>query len=693
MSHAARTARGSARLLRVPRPARSPETAAGLRLVRRAGYAVLAAQFLAMCAWTALLYHRYALTWDFSVYHQPWYLIAHGHLDPWTSVESLPFWRNDSEFSIWALAPLWWIWPHDVMLQWAQNAGVVAAEALAFSWICDLIARRGAAAPAAPAGAAPPAPPGRGATPAARPGPARLLAVTGLLLLAASPWIWWSVSFDFHMESVALPFAVLLARDLSRGRRRMWAWVPPILGAGAPEAVYVAGIGLGGVLAGRGMRLRGAALTAVSVAYSGLIVALHGDSGAPLARHYGYLAIGVTASYLHGRVATGANLTTAQMVRGIALHPHRILVAAWQKRTDITAALLPGGLLGIAWRPLLPLITLALLESVLSAGWRFAQPSFQLLPVYILVPVGTLAILAGLAARRRRTALAVAGILIAQAACWAAIWGPQLPGHWLRVSRPAAAELAAIQARIPPDAAVTASQGVLGPFSGRLIVHALVDSGTTPVTRPATWFVITPSAGTELQATASAMALIGQLAGPLHARLIAHGAGVWAFRYVPPPGQRYLRLPAATAPVPAWAAAGATGHPVTSGPPAAWYAAGGGRAGYITDGMAWLVPPGQYQAAVSLAASGPVNVEVWDNNGHSRLLARRRLPAAGRQDVTLPVDASAAWHAGVYSGWGPFSATFVPPLPGQVLEIRVWSPGHQAVRVYSARLTPQPVTG
>jgi Predicted membrane protein (DUF2079) len=692
MSHAARTARGSARLLRVPRPARSPETparpaapaAAGLRRIRLAGYAVLALQLGAMCAWTALLYHRYALTWDYAVYHQPWYLIAHGHLDPWTSVESMPFWRNDSEFDIWALAPLWWIWPHDVMLQWAQNAGVVGAEALAFGWMCDLISRRRAASPAAAA---------RPATPAQHPVTARFLAGSGLLLLAASPWIWWSVSFDFHMESVALPFAVLLARDLSRGRRRMWAWVAPIFAAGAPEVVYVAGIGLGGVLAGRGMRLRGAALTAASVAYSGLIVVLHGDNGAPLARHYGYLAIGVAASYLHGRVASGANLTTAQMIKGIALHPHRMLAVLWEKRTDIVAALLPGGLLGIAWRPLLPLITLGLLQSILSAGWRFAQPSFQLLPVYVLVPIGTVAVLAALAARRRRAALAVAGILVAQAACWAVIWGPQLPVHWLRVSPPAAAELAAIRARIPATAAVTASQGVLGPFSGRLTVHALVDSGKTPVSRPATWFVIAPSAGTELQATASSMALIGQLAGPLHAQLVAAGAGVWAFRYVPPPGQRFLRLPPATAAVPAWAAAGATGQPVTTGAPGSWHAAGGQRAGYITDGMAWLVPPGQYQATVSLAASGPVNVEVWDNNGHSRLLTRRRLPGGGRQDVTLPVDAVTAWHAGVYSGWGPFSATFVPPLPGQNLEVRVWSPGREAVSVYSARLTPQPVTG
>jgi hypothetical protein len=679
MSHAARTTRVSIRGLRVPRQARSPEPAAhpasppgaGLRRVRLAGYALLAAQLAGFFAWSALLYHRYALTWDFAVYHQPWYLIAHGHLNPWTSVESMPFWRNDSEFAIWPLAPLWWVWPHDIMLLWVQDAGVVAAEAVAFGWMCELAARR------------------RPADSAAAPAPAgRMLAVTGLLLLVLSPWIWWSVSFDFHMESVALPFAVLLARDLGRGRARMWAWIAPVLAAGAPAAVYVAGIGMGGMLAGRRYRARGAALAAVSVGYSGLIVALHADNGAPLARHYGYLAIGTAASYLHGRIASGASLTTGQMVRGIAAHPQRIAVVLWEKRADVTAALLPGGLLGIAWRPLLPLITVGLLQSILSAGWRFAQPSFQLLPVYVLVPAGTVAVLAGLAARRRAAALAAAGLLVAQAACWAAIWGPQFPVHWLRVSAPAAAELSAIKARIPAAAAVTVSQGVLGPFSDRVTVHALVDSGKTPVTRPATWFVIAPSAGTELQATASSMALIGELAGPLHARLVSHAAGVWAFRYVPPPGQRYLALPGGSAAVPAWAAAGGAGHAVTSRSPATWHAAGGRRPGYVIDGIGWLVPPGPYRVTVRLSASGPANVEVWDDNGRSRLLARRAVGTGQDQSVTLPVDASAAWHAGVFSGWGPFSAAFVPPLPGQHLEVRVWSPGRQAVSVGSARLDP-----
>ena len=170
--------------------------------VRKGGLVVIAVQFLALCAWSWVLYHRFALTWDFGVYHQPWYLIAHGNFDPPTTIQTMQFWRNDAEFAIWPLAVLWWIPPHDVMLLWAQNAGVCAAEALALGWMCRMAGK-------VPSGA--------------------WLAATGLALLVISPWIWWSLSFDFHMETVALPFAVLLARDLADRRRRMWWWVAPIL--------------------------------------------------------------------------------------------------------------------------------------------------------------------------------------------------------------------------------------------------------------------------------------------------------------------------------------------------------------------------------------------------------------------------------------------------------------------------------
>ena len=677
MSNGAATTRTAARATRlawIPRqPGDTEKTArasgrhaarSALPVLRRAGYAILALQLVGLGTWSALLYSRFALTWDFAVYHQPWYLIAHGNLDPRTSIESLTFWRNDSEFAIWPLAPFYWIWPHDVVLLWLQDIGIVVAEAVTFGWMCELAGRR------------------------LREREAAWLAGAGLALLVLSPWIWWSASFDFHLESIGLPFAVLLARDLYRGRRRMWFWIAPVLSAGAPSAVYVVGIGLGAVLAGRVYRGRGACLAAIGMGYSALIVAIHGDNGAPLARHYGYLAIAATASFAHGRIASGTNLTTGQMVKGILGHPLRVIQALWDKRDDVSAALLPGGLLGIGFRPMLPWLLVALLSSVLSAGWRFAQPSFQLLPVYVVVPLGTVVALGWMATRWRRTAQLIAAVLIAQAVGWAVVWGPQLPVHWLRVSASSAAVLARIKAQIPQSAEVVVSQGVLGPFSDRVDVHALASSSRTSVDRGDIWFVIAPSVGTELQTTASSMALISELACPLHATLVGHAAGVWAFRWHPPRGLHVLRIPDGSAGIPGWAAAGATGQAVTSGPIAQWHATSTGRQGYVADQIEWLEPAGRYVVRVALSSAGPVNVEVWDDNGNL-LLARRTVTATHRRlTVTIPVDATVAYHQAVYSGWGPFRAAFVPPEPGQRLEVRVWSLTKRTVNIYSARLTP-----
>jgi hypothetical protein len=235
---------------------------------------------------------------------------------------------------------------------------------------------------------------------------------------------------------------------------------------------------------------------------------------------------------------------------------------------------------------------------------------------------------------------------------------------------------------------VIASQGVVGRFSGRADVHELTRPSTAPIDRSDVWFVVAPSAGIELQSTASSMALIRELASSLHATLVAHAAGVWAFRWSPPPGVRTVRVPDGSGPLPAWAAPGAAGRAITAGPVTDWHVTSTGGTGYVADGLAWQEPAGRYQAFVTLSSTGPVNVEVWNDTGNA-LLARLSIPStSGVEAVTVPVNATTAYQAPIYSGWGPFRAVFVPPPPGQRLEVRVWSPRGGTVNVYSARLVP-----
>ncbi len=330
------------------------------------------------------------------------------------------------------------------------------------------------------------------------------------------------------MEPMAVLLTALLARDLANGRRRAWVWVTPLLACGDVASTYLIGVGLAGVLAGRGFRMRGAVLGLLGVTAILIITLGHGNRASGGGLHaYAYLA---TAG------PTGSSLSLFAMAKGIVTHPLRILQALWAKRIDIWANLAPSGLLGVAYVWLLPLSVIVLLADNLWPSWLFASPGFQNVPLYPLLAVGTVAVLGWLAVRRRRTAFLLAGLLAVQAIGWTVVWGSRTPGQWLRVSSASAATLAGIAARIPASAEVIASQGVVGGLSGRSDIHPIFGPGTVPVGRGETWFIITPLEGIETQSTASAAALIGELADVLHATLVTHANGVWAFRWRPPPG-------------------------------------------------------------------------------------------------------------------------------------------------------------
>jgi hypothetical protein len=639
--------------------------ASALTRVRYIGYTVIGLQLIGFMTWTAILYNRFSLSWDYAIYHQGWWLIAHGNLNPFDTVHHHVFWQIHAELIFLPLALLYWVWPHDLILQWIQVFAVVAAEAVVLTWICELAGRW--------RGDGPPEDRHRADRQAA------WLAAVGLILVVADPWTWQAVSFDYHTEPLAAAFMVLLVRDLANGRRRAWAWVLMLLLSGDVAMTYVVGAGLGAALANRRARARGLAMVGVGLLAFGVVVVLHANQGS---------GGGLRAfSYLAG-VPAGASLSMGALLKGIITHPMITVRALASKWTDMWSNLAPTGLLGVFFVPLLPVIVIVMLADNLWPALNFAAPIFQNLPLYLLVPAGTVAVLGWVRRRHRRTAVVLSGLVVAQALAWTAVWVPQVPAQWLRVPSGTAATLAATKAMIPPGAEVVASQGVAGRFSDRAIMYALLDPGSVPVAGE-TWFIIDPTAGIETETTASAMAFIGELAGPLRATLVTHTNGVWVFRWSPPGGSARIPVPGNLAPLQAWTSPGAAGRAVLIGPVSYWYATATGARGYVTNGLEWLVPPGRYLAKVQLATSGPVNVEVWDDTGNV-LLARQTVPdSGGAVNVSLPVDARTEYHAsGQFSGLGPFHVNWVPPRPGERLEVRVWSPGATRVHVYGADLIP-----
>jgi hypothetical protein len=622
--------------------------------VRRIGYIVLALQFAGFLCWSTLLYQRFSLTPDFAQYHQAWYLIAHGNLDPRDTLGRFPFWQNHAEFMLWPMSLLYWVWPHCVDLLWLQDAGVAVAEVVAFTWMCEIARKRG----------------GRSAA---------WLAGAGLVLLAINPWIWWGISFDYHFETIGIAFTALLAWDMANGRRRAWYWVLPLLACGDVTGTYLAGIGLGVLLAGRGMRRRGAVLACIGVAAVLLITLIHGNRGSAHGlQAYAYLAI-------PGAKATG-HVPMSKLILGIATHPLRVLTVLWGKRVDLWANLAPSGLVGLGYLILLPLILVVVMANSLFHGVLFAEPLFQSMPVYVFLPVATVGVLTWLTHRRRWVGLTVTVLVVAQAIGWAVVWGARTPTQWLKVPAEAAATLTRIEPLIPGSAEVIVSQGVVGRFANRADIRILLGPGYQPVSRKDVWFIVLPTYGVETQSTGSAMATVAELAGPLHARMVTHANGVWVFDWHPPAGVTRVQVPG-LAPIPAWTTPGSGGRAVLGGPLGGWDVTSTGRRGYVVSGLAWQAMPRRYQATVRLSSTGPVNVEIWDDNDN-QLLARQMVPGTdGTERITVPVDATVAYRSHLFAGWGPFRADFISPPAGQRLELRVWSPGGETVHVYGATLT------
>ncbi|HUC36667.1 MAG TPA: hypothetical protein VMR97_06045 [Acidimicrobiales bacterium] len=616
----------------------------GLALLRRVGCGLLGLQLVSLLVFSAVQFSRYSATSDYAYYSEAWYRFAHFQLPA-------GFLGNHGEVTFILLAPTYWLWPHGPILLWDQDIAVVAAEVVAFLWICDVVGSRRETSRHM----------------------GWLLAGTGLVALLADPWIWWSLAFDFHYETVATLYAVLFARDLLSGRRRAWLWGGMTLLSGDYATTYVVAIGICALVGSR-HRLSAAAATASGAV--GLVV-LH-SLGAM--RGSGNLA---PLTYLAGRQPRGAGHSVSGLVQlsfGLLLRPGHLLEVMWSKRLNAWANLAASGLLGILAPTILFVLLAVITENSLYPGIAFNQPLFQSIPIYVFGPVGAVVFLAWVARRYRWLAAVLAVSVMAETIGWGAVWLPRTPGQWIRVPAAAAAEIDRFEKALPVGAEVVASQGIGGRFAaGHFYVAIVGPGGSVRLAGQPVWFVITPAIGVETAPVASEYALVAELAAdPLQARPVAIGHGVWSYEYTPPAGQSHFDLPGIPTSVPAWLLHSTSGVAVTSGPPFTWRVVSTGRAGYLVFGGYWREPAGPAVATAELSGHGQVSVEVWDDTTHT-LLARIRPPLVGETvKVRIPFEVPKGNPAPeVFHGWGPFRLNPSLPPPGNEdeLEVRVYTPG------------------
>ncbi len=577
-------------------------------------------------------------------FYQSWYLIAHGVFNP------PGWWQDQGVFIQWPLAILGLIWPHRITLLAVQDLAIVGAEAVAYLWICDLVAARPSM-------------------------PLRAYSLTGLALLAVDPWIYWSASWDYHSEPLGTLFLALAARDLFRGRRRSGAlWCFLTLLCGMVPATYLIGIGLSLMFANR-RRLSGLCAAAVSGVW--FVLLLSAGGGTTLGYAPGHSArtgpaSKPTSSIFSSRIPT---LFTMVMHHGI----------------DLFANSAPGGLLGIFATPIFGTAAVVAGENYSQGNPNSVIPSFQWLPLYVLLPVGTVMVLMWLNRRLgQRIAHVIAAVLTVNAVGWAVVWLPLLIPSWMVVSPAAAASIRRINALVPANAAVVASQGISGDFAERAHVSMFFETpARLPLRPPYTWFIVAPYAGIETATVAQSAQLLAVLARDRHAKLEFVRAGIWAFRVrVSHAGSLMAGGDISHLSAAFFSTGGTTS---IRGPADSWYTEAPNNAPHpALWGDYYVETIGRYVASVSIAGHGPATVQLW-NDTTNQLLAARKVALHGARVITLPgaVTRSDPKRTMVAeSGAGPFRITPVQAPFGNELEVRVYSTSAAEIRANWVSIQP-----
>jgi hypothetical protein len=516
---------------------RSHDKDEGLHWVRRVGYGVLGIQLIVMLVAGTRLYTRWDVTNDFALYSQAFYLIAHGHLNPYSTVDQLPFWRNHFELIMWPMSLVYWIHSSPVDLKWLQELAAVASEAVAFRWVLDALGRHRRSIPAAP------------------------VALGFVIVLLVNPNFYQADWFDFHFQAFATLFLVLAARDLYNGRsKRALIWAAIMLLTGDVAATYAIGLGVAALVCSRETRRAGAVLVVGGALWLVLISSLHANVGSDLQAGLGYLA-------------AGSSVTIFSIVAGLFVHPGRWFLILHQRWTFIFDTLTTGGVVGVAAPWALFVSIVVLVPNALQANVGYIHSPFQNFPVFIIVPVGTVLVLewtarrgllpfgvgadadAGPAHRRaadegrshRRIVVAtcIVGIGLFGLSLYTSI--PKLSAaksDWFVNTSTTAAALDAARSQIPPDAQVIVGSAVSGGLGERKAIYAwYAVPQVFPVTQKPVYFVFAPQdrlqpvAG---QLSRTAIAYTSQLEG---ARVVFHRSGVTMVAWQPPAGIRSVTLP------------------------------------------------------------------------------------------------------------------------------------------------------
>lgn len=524
-------------------PGEGAEPAARVRFrwLRVVAYVAAGAQAVVLLSYSAHLYSHFDLTSDFAIMAQGWSEIARGHLLPYSTVNphgyphyGYPFLNDHFELVMWPLALLFFVYPHPIDLLVVQDLAIAGSSLVVVLFAADILERRW---------------PTRRRR--ARSSPlawgAGLVGLGLVAVVLADPFVYWTASFDFHIEVLATLFALLAARSLWAGQwRRAVVFAVLVALCGNVASTYLVALGISALLARRSLRLPGIALLAGGVGWAGLVGAVGGATGTLIGANYGYLA----------HAPADQKVGLAAIVKGAIEHPGTPLHVLRTRADVIRRWVEAAGLLGVVMPIGFGMALVVLLSNELNAslGFSTAVTSFQTFPVLCFVGVGTVEALVWLVRSRWRALrwlVAPVGVaLLVGSGILSATWTPLAASGFLKVDTAAATQLAAaVVPRVPPDAEVVVSQGVIGRFADRRLVYPFLDIAgqgqQVPIFGGTVVFILTNQGIEENPPTGlqNAVAAVEHL----DVQTISRSGGVYAFEWHPPAGVRSFTFPA-TAP-------------------------------------------------------------------------------------------------------------------------------------------------
>ncbi|MGH9078787.1 MAG: DUF2079 domain-containing protein, partial [Acidimicrobiales bacterium] len=498
-----------------------------LRRVWYLGVAIFTLQFVGLAAWSWHLWSHFDVTNDLATFGQAFSQIGTGHLNPYETTFpynyphwGYPFYQSHFELLMWPLALLYTATRSLFTLLVVQDLALAGAGLAALRWGLEYLARR---------------------WPDHRRG-APIVAGGLVVLLLVNPWTYWSVSFDFHFQTIAALFAVLAARDGWQGRRRAWLWLALLLACGDVATTYALAVGLVLVLADSRTRRTGVGFVAASLVWLLLIGVLHAAKGSNLSDGYGYLAGHAVPDGLAGMVA---------IVEGLVTHPHRglsVLDGRWHALYQYLAG---AGLVGVVSVIGLVPVVVVLGANGLNTHSIYVShiAAFQNVVIVFFMGVGAVTVLTWVVRRRGRVAPVIACVVgvagLAQACFLSSQVTPQARTMFAAVSGSTAAELAQVEQKVPSGAEAVVSVGVIGRFAARRDIYPygysfpagqIIPVGGRPI-----YFVFVDAPGVQSATGTATDAAVRQLQA-MGARVIARHDHVVALAWTPPPRVSRLRL-------------------------------------------------------------------------------------------------------------------------------------------------------